>query len=88
MASAKQKMLNFLTKDEGRNTFSTAQARNYFGIENVAARIHELRQDGYPIYTNVRTRSDGTPVCVYRLGKPSKAYRQYAKLIGIKLKRV
>lgn len=62
--SVKQKLLTFLTKTEGRNTFSVAQARAMFGIQNVSARILELRNEGFPIYTNVRERSDGTPVCV------------------------
>jgi hypothetical protein len=73
--SATQRMLSFLQKTEGYNSFSTAQARNYFGIQNVAARIYDLRQKGHPIYTNVRTRRDGSKVAVYRLGTPSRAIR-------------
>ena len=81
----KQKMLKFLTKTEGRNTFSTGQAKHMWGITNVGARISELRQDGYPIYTNVRYRADGTPVAIYRLGKPSKSMKRSARAKGIKL---
>lgn len=70
--SAKQKILNYLSKNEGYNTLSVAQARARFGIQNVAARIDELRQEGHCIYTNTKRRGDGSKVSVYRLGKPTK----------------
>lgn len=70
--SAKQKILNYLSKDQGYNTLSVAQARARFGIQNVAARIDELRQEGHCIYTNTKRRGDGSKVSVYRLGKPTK----------------
>jgi hypothetical protein len=71
--SAKQKMVNYLSKTEGYNTFSTAQGRRLFGIQNVSARIDELRQEGHCIYTNTVTKNDGSKVSVYRLGSPTKA---------------
>ena len=71
--SAKQRILNFLTKNEGYNTLSVAQARARFGIQNVSARIDELRQEGHCIYTNTKTRNDGSKVAVYRIGTPTKA---------------
>lgn len=71
--SAKTRILNFLSKKEGYNTLSVAQARARFGVKNVAARIDELRQDGHCIYTNTKRRSDGSKVSVYRLGTPTKA---------------
>jgi predicted transcriptional regulator len=71
--SAKQRLINFLSKKEGYNTLSTAQARARFGIQNVSARIDELRQEGHVIYTNTKTRADGSKVAVYRLGTPTKA---------------
>jgi hypothetical protein len=71
--SAKTRILNFLSKKEGYNTLSVAQARARFGIQNVAARIDELRQDGHCIYTNTKRRADGSKVSVYRLGTPTKA---------------
>ena len=71
--SAKQRLINFLSKKEGYNTLSTAQARARFGIQNVSARIDELRQEGHVIYTNTKTRADGSKVSVYRLGTPTKA---------------
>ena len=71
--SAKQRILNYLSKSEGYNTLSVAQARARFGIQNVSARIEELRQEGHCIYTNTVKRGDGTKVKAYRIGKPTKA---------------
>jgi len=71
--SAKQRILNFLAKKQGYNTLSVAQARARFGIQNVTARIDELRQDGHCIYTNTKRRADGSKVNVYRLGTPTKS---------------
>lgn len=86
--SVKDNLVRFLSKNTGRNTFSVAQARSMFNIQNVAARIHELRNDGFPIYTNVRLRADGTPVAIYRMGKPSKSMKRSARAKGIKLQKV
>jgi biotin operon repressor len=82
--SAKQRMLNALTKSVGYNTFSVAQARSRFGITNVAARIAELRQEGYAIYTNLKTRGDGSKVAVYRLGTPSKSFKAQCRSNGVR----
>lgn len=80
--SAKQKILNYLSKSEGYNTLSVAQARARFGIQNVSARIEELRQEGNVIYTNTKRRSDGSKVAVYRLGTPTKAMVRAAMQAG------
>ena len=71
--SAKQKILAYLSKKDGYNTLTVAQARAKFGIINVSARVDELRQEGHCIYTNTKTRADGSKVKSYRLGKPTKA---------------
>ena len=80
--SAKQKILNYLSKTEGYNTLTTAQARARFGIQNVSARIDELRQEGHCIYTNTVKRGDGTKVKAYRIGKPTKAMVKAALSAG------
>ena len=80
--SAKQKMVKYLSKSEGYNTFSVAQGRKLFGIQNVTARIDELRQEGHCIYTNTVTKSDGSKVKVYRLGTPTKAMVRAALKAG------
>lgn len=82
--SAKEKMLSALQQKSGYNTFSVAQAQNRFGITNVTARIAELRQEGYPIYTNTKTRGDGSKVAVYRLGSPSKSFRAQCRAMGVR----
>jgi hypothetical protein len=83
--SAKQRMLNALSKPEGYNTFTTEQARRRFGITNVSARIDELRQEGHVIYTNTKYNADGVKVASYRLGKPTKAMVRTALKAGYSL---
>lgn len=70
--SAKQKILNYLSKNSSYNTLTTAQARARFGITNVSARINELREEGHAIYTNTKTLEDGRKITFYRMGAPSK----------------
>lgn len=70
--SVKEKMLATLSKADGYNTFTVAQARARYGVTNVAARIAELREEGHPIYTNTRTLADGRKISFYRLGQPTK----------------
>jgi predicted transcriptional regulator len=83
--SAKQRMLNALSKTEGYNTFTVEQARRRFGISNVSARIDELRQEGHVIYTNTKRNADGVKVASYRLGKPTKAMVRTALKAGYSL---
>lgn len=80
--SAKAKILNYLSKSEGYNTLTVAQARARFGIQNVSARIEELRKEGHVIYTNTKTRGDGSKVASYRLGTPTKAMVRTAMAAG------
>jgi hypothetical protein len=70
--SAKEKILAYLSKDGMRNTLTVAQARARFKIDNVSARIDELRKEGYSIYTNTKTLADGRKIQYYKLGKPSR----------------
>ena len=70
--SAKEKILAYLSKDNGYNTLTVAQAQSRFGITNVAARVEELRAEGHAIYTNSKTRADGRRISFYRLGTPSR----------------
>ena len=83
--SAKQKILNYLSKKDGYNTLTVAQAQSRFGIQNVSARIDELRQEGNVIYTNTKTRGDGSKVASYRLGKPTKAMVRAAYAAGFEM---
>lgn len=83
--SAKSKILATLSKKEGYNTLTVAQARARFGITNVSARIDELRQEGHVIYTNTKSRGDGSKVASYRMGKPTKAMVRAALNTGYSL---
>lgn len=70
--SVKEKILNFLTKEEGYNTLTRAQAVARFGA-GAAARIHELRLEGNAIYSNTKTYK-GRKIRVYRMGTPSDRF--------------
>jgi hypothetical protein len=62
--SASIRMLNYL---KSGYDITTNQARNRFGITNVAARVYDLREEGFPVYTNMK-KINGEKVHVYRLG--------------------
>jgi Helix-turn-helix domain len=80
--SAKEKMLIALKQKSGYNTFTVKQAQRRFGIQNVSARIEELRKEGHCIYTNTRKLEDGRKITFYRLGTPTKAMVQAALRAG------
>ena len=65
--SAKERLLTFLSKKTGYNTFSVAQARARFKIANPTARIADLRKEGHNIVTTMRTGRDGIERAVYSL---------------------
>ncbi len=71
--SAKDRMLKAL-KNGG--TFTVNQARRRFGVINVSQRIQELREEGWPIYTNVKSRFDGSRYNLYRMGLPNADMRR------------
>ena len=76
--SAKQKILSALQQTSGYNTFTTRQAQRRFGVQNVGARIHELRNEGYCIYSNPTPSGEVS----YRLGTPTKSLVQAALQAG------
>jgi hypothetical protein len=49
-------------------TLTAEQARNRFGVRNLRARVNDLRNDGFCVYTN--RDNDGVS---YRMGTPSRA---------------
>lgn len=65
--SANERMLAFLSKTTGANTFTVKQGRRLFGVENVTARIAELRRDGHPICTSMKRNGRGEKTAVYCL---------------------
>lgn len=60
-----RKLLNFLKSGK---TISATQAEGMFGIQNVSARVSELREQGHCVYTNVSKNG----VTNYRIGRPTK----------------
>ena len=69
--SAKEKIAKYLATNETRG-LTVSQARARFGIQNVSARIEELRKEGHAIYLNSRINANGNKVSFYRLGTPTK----------------
>lgn len=68
---------------DGRN-LTVQEAMNKFGIQSLSARIHELRLEGFPIYTSrVRTRGKRRStalVTAYRLNvdaTPRQLFNQF-----------
>lgn len=52
--------------------FTAKQIKSSFGLKNPHDAVHQLRNQGYCIYSNQATLSTGERVVKYRLGKPSK----------------
>jgi hypothetical protein len=48
------------------------QARTKFGVQNVSARVSELRKAGYPVYLNTRKTNNGKTIKVYQLGTATR----------------
>jgi len=72
--NATTRMLNYLRSGYD---ITTEQARSRFGITNVAARVYDLREEGFPVYTNMK-KINGSKVHVYRLGTFPKRARTLA----------
>ena len=51
---------------------TTKQIQARFDVANPTAVIHQLRTEGYPIYTNKTKNSEGESKMKYRLGTPSR----------------
>jgi hypothetical protein len=69
--TAKQKVLNYLSKNSEYNTLTANKMQKVFGVANPSATINELRNEGHAIYLNSRV-VNGEKVSFYRLGTPTK----------------
>jgi predicted transcriptional regulator len=58
------------------------QIHGSFGLKNPHDAIHQLRSQGYCIYSNRAKLSDGSATTKYRIGKPSKRMVALANMIG------
>lgn len=68
--------------------FTENQIASRLGVSLSRARflVTELRQDGYAIYRNYKTLSNGTPATTYRLGTPNRAMvAAAARFVGASL---
>ena len=64
--SVRNRILAYFNHDVNR-TLSVAQARKFFKIKNVYARIFELRANGHDIRTTMTEGRDGVDRAVYTL---------------------
>jgi hypothetical protein len=54
------------------DTLTPAEAKQRFGVGNLAAEASRLRQQGFAVYANTRKAGNGVKVTEYVLGKPSR----------------
>jgi hypothetical protein len=66
MATKTQRTRLVKRLSSGKN-LTVTEAASKFGIKRLAARIHELREEGFPIYTNKVSTRGGVRVTAYRL---------------------
>lgn len=68
----------------GKN-LTVAEAENRFGIQSLSARIHELREDGFPIYTSrVKVRAGknaGEVVTAYTLNVNATPRQLFSRFV-------
>jgi len=64
-----ERLLAFLKKG-GNITENQARAR--FGVANMSAIASHLRFQGYAVYRNRKTLSNGNVISTYRLGTPTR----------------
>jgi hypothetical protein len=66
--SQNEKIAQFLSRKGA--SLTAAQARVRFGVANLRARIYDLREEGMPIQTTMKTtRTSSQPVAFYSLGR-------------------
>jgi len=68
---------------EAGKQFTAKQIQASFGIAHPASAVRSLREQGYCVYSNETTLSNGTVATKYRLGRPSRRIiAQAAKTAG------
>lgn len=70
MITTKKEML--LKHLEAGKEFTAKQISASFGFSNPYRAIDYLRSEGYCVYGNTKTLSNGERVVKYRMGRPSK----------------
>lgn len=72
MISLKSKILNTLKSGKAVSGKQFA-ARHNVAETTVAARVSELRREGFAVYLNKKTDSQGRKASFYRIGAPRRA---------------
>lgn len=79
------KVFNALYNGEA---LTQSEARNRFGVGNLAAEASRIRQSGYAVYARSRKAGNGVQVTEYQIGRASReivALGFKAKSMGITL---
>ena len=71
MTSLKSKILSALQSGKAVSGKQFA-ARYNTSVTSVGARVSELRREGYAIYNNKRTDSQGRTASFYKIGAPTR----------------
>lgn len=85
--SMKQKIFTALVKQRKQKTAAQLAAQLGTNVKSVAARVSEIRDDGYVIYSNRQVDSKGRVKYFYRHSTPTRAMiragRYMLKTIGV-----
>ena len=76
--SKQAKLLNYLQTGA---EVTARQIAGSFGLKNPHDAVHQLRNQGYCIYSNKATLSDGKETTKYRIGRPSRKMIQVATAV-------
>ena len=68
--SKKEQLLKHL---QAGKAFTAKQITASFGIANPARHVQVLREQGYCVYSNPTTLSNGSVATKYRIGTPTRA---------------
>jgi hypothetical protein len=77
--SKKEQLLKHL---QAGKAFTAKQITASFGIANPARHVQVLREQGYCVYSNPTTLSNGTVATKYRIGTPSRRIIALAQAIA------
>lgn len=76
--SKQAKLLNYLSTGA---EVTARQIAGSFGLKNPHDAIHQLRNQGYCVYSNKATLANGTETTKYRIGKPTRKMVQIANAV-------
>jgi hypothetical protein len=82
------KTFKIFTALRNGDRLTQSEATKRFGVKNLAAEASRIRQNGYAVYSNTRTATNGVTVTEYELGTASReivALGYKAKALGIML---